>query len=196
MTSLGFADPVFDGQAAFRAALKAMASPGEIVLCGESVRPPAALAPAAAAALLALADLETPLWIAPQFPQGEDIADYLRFHTGAPVVSSPAEAAFALVALSEAPLDLGAFAQGAPEYPDASTTLIAQAERLTQGGALALRGPGVKGEIEFDVSPRPSGFIASLEANHLRFPLGVDILLAAGDKLAALPRSTRARGAV
>ena len=40
---------------------------GRLFACGEALAPPAPLAPAAAAALLTLADFETPLWIAPSF---------------------------------------------------------------------------------------------------------------------------------
>ena len=69
MTALAFADPVFESQAVFRRIMRAMAAPGTILVCGEALAPPAPLAPAAAAALLTLADFETPLWIAPSFAQ-------------------------------------------------------------------------------------------------------------------------------
>jgi alpha-D-ribose 1-methylphosphonate 5-triphosphate synthase subunit PhnH len=67
MTAFAFADPVFESQATFRSVLHAMASPGQIVDAGEALAPPAPLGRAAAAALLTLADFETPLWIAPSF---------------------------------------------------------------------------------------------------------------------------------
>ena len=64
MSALGFADPAFESQAAFRAILSAMASPGAIEACGNGPAPPPPLAPAAAAAIFTLADFATPLWIA------------------------------------------------------------------------------------------------------------------------------------
>ena len=67
MSALAFADPVFDSQTAFRRIMRAMSAPGTVLACGEALAPPASLSPAAAAALLALADFETPLWVAPSF---------------------------------------------------------------------------------------------------------------------------------
>ncbi len=68
MSALAFADPTFESQAAFRRLMRALSAPGTILSCGEALAPPAPLARAAAAALLTLADFETPLWIAPSFP--------------------------------------------------------------------------------------------------------------------------------
>jgi len=97
MSALAFADPVFESQAAFRAILGAVARPGAILACGGGLEPPAPLSPAAAAAFLALADFETPLWIAPSLSANGEIAAYLKFHTGATLAAAPDRAAFALV---------------------------------------------------------------------------------------------------
>jgi alpha-D-ribose 1-methylphosphonate 5-triphosphate synthase subunit PhnH len=37
------------------------------------------------------------------------------------------------------------------------------------------------------------GFWTELEANHSRFPMGVDVMLVAGSELAGLPRTTVAK---
>ena len=66
MSALAFADPTFESQTAFRRIMRAMSAPGTILACGEALAPPPPLARAAAAALLTLADFETPLWIAPR----------------------------------------------------------------------------------------------------------------------------------
>ena len=99
MSALGFADPAFESQAAFRAILKAIASPGAIEACGKGLAPPPPLAPAAAAAILTLADFETPLWIAPSLAANGEAVAYLKFHTGVLNAASPDEAAFALIDL-------------------------------------------------------------------------------------------------
>ena len=114
MSALAFADPAFESQAAFRAILRAIASPGAIEPCGRGLAPPPPLSPAAAAAILTLADFETPLWIAPSLAEWGEAAAYLKFHTGAPLAASPRDAAFALLDLERDSLDLKSFAQGSP----------------------------------------------------------------------------------
>ena len=189
MTHPAFADPVFQSQAAFRAVLRALSRPGTIVACGDELAPPAPLSPAAAAALLALAEYETPLWLAPAYAAGE-VGAWLRFHTGARI-GGPRDAAFALVDLSADALDLTVFAQGSAEYPDRSTTLVAEVASLSPQGPLRLSGPGVKGEARFGFSPMLSDFVEAWRDNGAAFPLGVDLILTAGAELAALPRSVR-----
>jgi alpha-D-ribose 1-methylphosphonate 5-triphosphate synthase subunit PhnH len=188
MSALAFADPTFESQAAFRRIMRALSAPGTIFACGETLAPPAPLARAAAATLLTLVDFETPLWIAPSFPDAVD--DYLAFHSGAPRAAAPDQAAFALVDLSADGLDLARFALGTAEYPDRSTTIVAQAASLDAGPRLRLAGPGIKGETTLALSPWPADFVAQWAVNHARFPLGVDLIFAAGARLAALPRST------
>jgi len=41
------------------------------------------------------------------------------------------------------------------------------------------------------VAGLPPGFLAEWEANRALFPRGVDVILCAGDHLAALPRTVR-----
>ncbi len=188
MSALAFADPTFESQAAFRCIMRAMSAPGTILACGEALAPPAPLARAAAAALLTLADFETPLWIAPSFPGA--VGDYLAFHSGAPRAAAPDRAAFALVDLSADGLDFARFAMGTAEYPDRSTTIVVQASSLEAGPPLRLNGPGLKGEATLAVSPLPKDFVAQWAANRAGFPLGVDLIFVADARLAALPRST------
>jgi alpha-D-ribose 1-methylphosphonate 5-triphosphate synthase subunit PhnH len=188
MSALAFADPVFESQTAFRRIMQAMARPGTIVACGERLAPPAPLSRAAAAALLTLADFETPLWIAPSFPTA--VGDYLAFHTGAPRIAAPDRATFALVDLAADGLELSRFAHGTAEYPDRSTTIVAQAAALDSGPRLRLAGPGVSGEATVGVSPLTADFVAQWSANRAGFPLGVDLIFVADARLAALPRST------
>lgn len=193
MSALAFADPVFESQAAFRAILGAMARPGAILACGEGLAPPAPLSPAAAAAILALADFETPLWIAPSLLAGE-IASYLKFHTGAPFAASPGKAAFALIDAAADPLRLADFAQGTQDYPDRSTTVVVQLSSLSNGPRLTLAGPGIRGEKTVALGPLPEGFSEQWRTNQAAFPLGVDCILAGAAEVAALPRSVRLTG--
>ena len=188
MSALAFADPTFESQAAFRRIMQAMARPGTILACGEALAPPPPLARAAAAALLTVADFETPLWIAPSFPDA--VGDYLAFHSGAPRAAAPDKATFALVDLVADGLDLARFALGTADYPDRSTTIVIQASSLEAGPRLRLAGPGIKGEATLAVSPLPNDFVSQWAANRAGFPLGVDLIFVADARLVALPRST------
>lgn len=195
MSLAAFTDPVFQSQAAFRAVLRAMSSPGAILSLGQGLAPPAPLRPAAAAVLLALCDFETPLWLSPAYA-GSEVGAWLKFHTGAPLTADRAAAAFALIDLARDGLDLAVFAQGTPAYPDRSTTIVAEVEAVAAGSGLRLAGPGVKGEAGLSIAPLPAGFADSWRANNEAFPLGVDMIFAAAGAVAALPRTTRISGSV
>ena len=81
----GFADPVEEAQATFRAVLDAMARPGTLHRAGERLAPPVPLDQAAAAVLLTLVDNETPLWLDAAAAAARD---WLAFHCGATVVET------------------------------------------------------------------------------------------------------------
>ena len=189
MTATAFLDPVRDAQANFRAVLRAMSSPGAVMRCAGDLAPPYGLSSAAAAAILTLADFETPLWIEPSFPGYAEVAAYLRFHTGAPFAASRETAAFALADAGVGALELKAFARGVAEYPDRSTTIVVQVHAMTEGVALNLAGPGVKGGAKIAPRPLPEDFLEQWRANREGFPLGVDLILCADREIAALPRS-------
>ena len=187
----GFANPVFDSQSAFRRTMEALSRPGRVRTLGEGLSAETPLAPAAAAIILALCDFETPLYLSPSIAATPGVAEFLRFHTDAPVVREPAHAAFALIDLRANALDLSAYAQGTAEYPDRSTTLIVLCDSVEAGASMSLAGPGIAGMSEICVAPLPEGFAVQWAANRAAFPLGVDILFAAGDRVVALPRSIR-----
>ncbi len=188
----GFADPVHDSQSTFRAIMRAMARPGNIETVVPGFAPPASLPPAAAAVCLALADFETPLWLSPSLAADAEISAFLRFHTGAPASQSNG-AAFALLDPRDG-VDLAQFAQGTAEYPDRSTTLILLCDSIDTAGLLTLAGPGIKGAARFGFAPMAEDFLAQWARNRAGFPLGVDLILAAGDRIACLPRSIRILG--
>lgn len=191
MRAGGFADPVREAGAAFRAALGALARPGLSRSLPAALDPPRPLTPELAALALALADGDTPLWLDGPLAAASDVADYLRFHTGAAIVADPARAAFALVSDPTARLDLARFADGTDEYPDRSATLVLALAALDDGEPFAVEGPGVRGIAVFAARPLPPGFAEALAANRARFPRGIDLLLAAPGRVLGLPRSAR-----
>jgi len=189
----GFADPVHDAQAAFRGLLDAMARPGQIAELDVDLAPPSPLHVASAAVLLALADFDTPLWLDPA-AAGDEVTDFLRFHCGCLVAAEPAQAAFALIADPAAMPPLTAFAQGTDDYPDRAATLVVQVCDLAVDGGWQLRGPGIETTTSLKAAPLPADLVGQLGANHQRYPRGVDLVLTSGQRLAALPRSTRIGG--
>lgn len=189
----GFADPVLDAQRVFRSVLQAMAQPGTVQDLPVSLAPPAPLTPAAGAVLLALTDFETPVWLdAPA--RGAEVSAWLRFHTGAPMVESPADAAFALVSEADALPPFAAFNSGTDESPESATTVVIQTPALTTGAGASLAGPGIPGRRHLDVAGVPADFWDRVRGNARLFPRGLDLILAAERQVAALPRTVQVEG--
>jgi alpha-D-ribose 1-methylphosphonate 5-triphosphate synthase subunit PhnH len=186
--SPGFADPVADAQLCFRAVLDAMARPGCVHEIAGVVAP-APLCNAAGAVLLTLVDHETRLWLD---PSAHAARGWLAFHTGAPVEQTMDQATFAL---SLSLPDLAALATGTDEMPESSATVILQVGSLSSGPRFQLSGPGLRGPATLAVDGLPAGFAAIWARNHALFPRGIDLILCAGNHLAALPRSVTVREA-
>jgi len=181
-----FADPPRESQQIFRAVMNAMARPGEVVRVDVGFAPPTPLNAAAAAVLLTLADFETAVWAD---TDRSDAAQFLRFHTGARLIDEPGLADFALVTDARNAPSLDSFAQGTPDYPDRSATLIIQVKTFGQDWRLS--GPGIDGQTRFSAAPLSEDFVKQWRDNHARFPRGVDTIFAGGNRIAALPRSAK-----
>ena len=190
---LGFADPVLDSQRAFRSVLDALAHPGRIATLSGPETPPAPLGPASVAVCLTLLDFETPLWL-DALAGSAQARDYLRFHCGMPLVDAPGDSRFALIADPASMPALDAFDAGTDERPDRSATLIVQVGALHAGRGRRLIGPGIDGDAWLEVEGLPDALWRAVRANAARFPRGVDLLLCADHRLAALPRTTRVEG--
>lgn len=185
----GFSDPVAGAQAVFRTVLDAMAHPGRIHEIGADNGVPDGLSPAMTAILLTLIDVDAPLWLPPGVSTGT--ARFLRFHCGSRIVEQPDQAAFVAVPAGHAAPLLRQCRQGDPAYPDRSATLILEVESFEGGSALRLTGPGIRHEAHLAARGLPGDFPAQWQANHQRFPLGVDALLTQGRLICGLPRTCR-----
>lgn len=175
----GFADPVLDAQTSFRAVLEAMSRPGRVQAIVPPPEVPPGLSPAAAAVLLTLVDAATPLRLA----AGAEAEAWVRFHCGCPLVTDGA--AFVLDP-SRSLLELD---PGTDEEPESGATLILEVAALSEGAGWRLTGPGIRDAHRLRVDGAPAGFVADWAANRARFPCGVDVILCAGTRIAALPRS-------
>jgi len=183
----GLADPPHDSQRLFRAVLEGFSHPGRIVALPQPPDSVGPLSTAATAFVLTLVDRDAPLWLAPAFDVAA-VRDFVRFHTGAPLVAREAEALFALLTPDCVPL-LDGFAVGSDPYPDRSATLIVEVPSLSDGPERLVRGPGIQDRVTTRIDGLPSSFWSEWKANHALFPCGVDIVFTAGTELLALPRS-------
>ena len=177
----GFADAPVQSARAVREILQAMARPGTIHRVA-GAQPPVPLSIAAGVVLLTLCDGTTPLHLAGA-ADCAPVRDWIAFHIAAPLVRA-AEATFALGRWDDLQ-PVSRFRIGQPDYPDRAATLIVEQDRLTGHGP-TLTGPGIETAIWLSL-PETAAF----RANRAQFPLGFDTIFTSGDRIAALPRSTR-----
>jgi len=186
----GFAEPVFDSQAVFRAVLSAFSRPGRISMVSTGIEPPRPLQVATAAIALSLFDLSTPYWIDPSVGS-IPVTEYIGFHSGARTTGNLTEASFAILGADGDTDCWDSFAIGTPDYPDRSTTIIIQVYDFQEVGPIRLTGPGIEHEHRVAVDGVPSGFWPTLQKNAQRYPLGTDTVLVAQNRLLCLPRTTK-----
>lgn len=194
----GFRDATHASQKVFRVVLEAMSRPGSVFALPEvaldGVIPPSGLrrmSAGTAAILLTLLDAETSVRLSGSMANA-DAVSYLRFHTG---VRSAWMDEFAAFTVAHGDDVSGAVWQrldlGSDEVPQRGATLVVQVDRLDDGLALALQGPGVQSVNRLRVRGLSAGFWQwRIELQRL-MPRGVDLILVGGDQVAAIPRSTR-----
>jgi len=188
----GFTDPVHDTQAVFRTLLDALSRPGTVGVV-EDVLPEVRATHtelAAFAALLTLCDYATPVWLA----QADNaLSSALRFHSGAPLVDDPGQAAFAYVHDAAALPPLDSFAPGTAESPEQSVTLLIRVDALTGGTPIVLSGPGIQHTATISPVGLPERFWRERAALAPLFPCGIDCYFVCGSRLIGLPRTTQAK---
>ncbi|HVM86305.1 MAG TPA: phosphonate C-P lyase system protein PhnH [Candidatus Binatia bacterium] len=183
----GLTDPVGQSQEIFRTVLTALAEPGRVLDLASAPDVPLGIDAAALAILLTLADGDTPVWIGGTTDGA--LAAYLRFHTGAPIVSQARAAQFAVVVDPSRYLPLSDFDPGVEDFPDRAATVIIGATALAESGDVALRGPGIPDRRRVTIGGLPARFAADWAENHAEFPCGVDVLFTCGRRILGLPRS-------
>ena len=187
----GFSDPVREASRVFRVLLEAMAHPGRICKVDRDLQPIGNVHPTTLAALLTLADADTPVCLVGH--AGAEFPSYLRFHCGCPITGNPNDAAFGLItdpALVRKAFD---FPIGTDEYPDTSATVIVQVKSLVGGARQTIKGPGIKSTAKLAPTV-DTGFWAAWRANTQLYPCGIDIIFTSESDVVALPRSSRLEG--
>ncbi|MGI9277669.1 MAG: phosphonate C-P lyase system protein PhnH [Endozoicomonas sp.] len=190
----GFSDPVTQAQQCFRHILKAMSEPGLIRQIKAGMNTLGKIDAASFAVLQTLVDNDTLLWLAPAFNQSR-IRKNLSFHCGCPVIDSPEQAHFLLATGSEE-LNPEQCSPGNAVRPDDAATVLLQVDSIRHefpsgGCGLTLKGPGIPGQRQLFVSGLGQHWQDWLQVRHQHFPLGMDLILCAGDSLCALPRAVQ-----
>ncbi len=183
----GFADPVFDSQRTFRQILKAVSYPGRVIPLDIELEAPVPLYPTTAALCLTLLDPETPLWI--DGGGSSKLTEWLRFHTGCPLVHSPSQASFGLILKAFEEYSYDQFHIGEEEFPERSATLMIQVSDFEAGIGRCFSGPGIKGEERLEILGLPETFWRFWNRNQTLYPLGVDLFFLSPSALVGLPRT-------
>ncbi|MDR1921335.1 MAG: phosphonate C-P lyase system protein PhnH [Candidatus Adiutrix sp.] len=186
--SPGLKEPVFDSQAIFRAALSALSLPAlKFKLSADRLPQQAPLPPLAAGLALTLLDFDSPAWLSPSWSKA---AGWLAFHNGVKP-AAPGAASFILAAgLTELPA-LEQLSPGDERCPERSATVIVNCPRAENELPVYAEGPGLKRPRLLPPSGLSSAFVRFWQANHARYPLGLDLIALNGDGLWALPRSAK-----
>jgi alpha-D-ribose 1-methylphosphonate 5-triphosphate synthase subunit PhnH len=138
--------------------------------------------------LLTLTDDDTPVWW--QQPD-EQVAQWLRFHTSAPVALVSEQAVFAAITRTQDLPGLDHFSTGSAESPESSTTLLIEVTSFEAGPALQWSGPGLREPMTVHVAGLTDRFWHQWHENWASFPQGVDVIFCCENQVMGLPRTTR-----
>ena len=139
----GFEHAAFDSNAVFRVLLDAMSRPGRIYDLPLEIASPDGLNATTTATLLAMADMDTTIWLSPSCAEKPAI-DHLKFHCGCPISTDVKQADFAVARIDDDLSFITDLSVGNAEYPDLSSTLILMVDDITNAPSMALNGPGIK----------------------------------------------------
>ena len=184
--TMGFDDPELGSQQTFRAMVKALDNPGDLVQIQSKLSVPNALDPASAALFLTLCDDRTTVWadLNWNFP----LIDWFQLQCGCDIVTEPCMASLALITKPNTMPPLDHFRIGDNEDPDTSATLIVQVDKLSENTA--------KNPIRWILNRMSARSLKGVPA-HLRNlwsqqsylpPWSVDIFLTCDDSLAVMPQ--------
>ncbi|WP_197379546.1 phosphonate C-P lyase system protein PhnH [Mycolicibacterium mengxianglii] len=180
-----------DAQQVFRSILGAMSRPTTPQPVAVDLAPPTPLGTTVAAVVLTLCDEHTPLWLDAPLRSNAAVAEWIRFHTGAPVVEDVTKAAFAVASSPATVPALHELDPGTDIAPHTSATLIIDIRDAEPvGAALVATGPGVHGAVTWDGRGAPAELVRYRADRTSAFPQGIDLIFADHDSVFALPRTT------
>ena len=184
----GFQNPVADAQAVFRTTLSAMSEPGlpQNLPMAEGLD---SLQAASWALLQALLDADVKVHLGDSVSTNKVCSNVL-FHTGCELTADKTQADFIVCDLATAlTWDWRGLKRGSERSPEHSATLIIQVDAL-QGEAYSVwQGPGIEHQRDMNTVLDKTFWLKRAAA--MAFPLGVDVMLVAGQDLIGLPRTTQ-----
>ncbi len=193
--AMGFQDPVWESQEAFRAILNAMAYPGRMASFQIPPKIPGDLNPASWVVLLTLADDSVRFWT--DLPIDHETRWVIQSVCRVRTVHEPQEADLALVTdpstTLAAPVN---FQIGTESEPYLGATVIVHVSSFSTGPetapghAFLLSGPGIREKFPLFVAGCPKTFWDWRIRLETLYPRGVDVLLTHENSMVALPRST------
>jgi len=186
----GFEDKVLDATTCFGTVLEAMSRPARVRSLPVIPETPEGLRAGTVAILLTLADMDTPVWLAPECDTPQARA-HLRFHAGCPIIETPSKAVFAVLSLASDLSAIDALPHGTVEYPNRSATVIIECDALVADNGPSFSGPGIESQHRFDVAQAPQSLWQRIASNGDFFPRGLDWIFTSQTHLAALARTTK-----
>ena len=184
----GFQNPVADAQAVFRTALCAMSEPGlpQNLPMTEGLD---SLQAATWAVLQTLLDADVKVYLADSVST-EKVRSNVLFHTGCELTNDKAQADFIVCDLATAlTWDWRGLKRGTERSPEHSATLIIQIDALAGEAHSVWQGPGIEHQRDMHTVLDKNFWLKRAAA--MAFPLGVDVMLVAGQHLIGLPRTTQ-----
>ena len=184
----GFQNPVADAQAVFRTTLSAMSEPG----LPQNLPMAAGLDSLQAASWVLLQSL---LYAVDKVYLGDSVStDKVRsnvlFHTGCELTADKTQADFIVCDLATAlTWDWRSLKRGSERSPEHSATLIIQVDALQGEAHSVWQGPGIEHQRDMNTVLDKTFWLKRAAA--MAFPLGVDVILVAGQDLIGLPRTTQ-----
>jgi len=185
-----FTDEAIQSAVSFRTFLDAMSRPGTVHNIPVDPEGPRQLKIGSALALLTLCDHESPIWLCESL-NIDEVQEFIRFNCSSPITTKKADAMFAVFDGMPDFNGLNEFSIGTADYPDRSLTMVIQVDTLSEDLGVALKGPGIKSVNYLKVEGVNDEFWIWWRTNNSRFPLGIDVILASDNAIAALPRTVQ-----
>ena len=188
----GFADKVLSAQSTFRSVMDAMARPGSVQRIAGVAGAPAAMMRGTAAIALTLFDHDTPVWLDPRMSETPDVAKWLKFHTGAPVIADSSICSFALIGDRASAAGARSLRVRQQRISGPFDDADPAGREPDAGPAFELRGPGIDGTAVLRATIAAGGPVRA--ARHQRRAVSARHRCRAGRMtmpIVAIPRTTR-----